>query len=675
MPPITPKKVCTAESERIGREFIDSWSHYISLLDGGTEQDILSLLDLLEKVRFDWQKSEAECKRYKSKIVVLEKAVNEVKAKNESLNDLLRNCQSQLSHLSNTKRDVEEELSEYKHRFEQLRNVLKSNDQTLISEGLLAVINGTQQKRNSPASREHSNFDKRNTSGTGRIRYTIDEEDEKQETGEASTIESTQSDIDYDKTAESLDSSFDHISGTSNRHARKRRSRSQNPDGTRTIVRFGNSVLKEEAEIESTPSKRSRNDEIVTTIRIDPSGKPSGTVSIRRSMNRSMSESTLVEKKEKVLMKPKAMTPHYAAGRSTYDLRSPHAFAGSWTRGQDIERRAHRVTTFFPVFEACDVCSKRFGITAQNALKCVDCNVRFHRHCQSRAPMPCVPKVVMPKTPSKQKCALVHYCPEAHPFIPPILIHCIVALERDRLNKEGIYRLPGSDTAVAKLYQEFMSSRVVPNLADVETENITGCIKKFLKELRDSLIPSTSYDDFIRAIEANDEQEIICNIFDLPAPNRDTLAYFILHLQKVAKNASHNKMPFENLARVLSPTVIGYSKLVTPCVENVNELNRNQYMILLRLLKLPSEFYMRFIENNMSAVLAAEARTPGSKTALLTVTPTKPPSTSSRRGLNNNTTLIELQPSHEKSANSSPLIQPLSMASSTMRGISFKPAC
>jgi hypothetical protein len=79
----------------------------------------------------------------------------------------------------------------------------------------------------------------------------------------------------------------------------------------------------------------------------------------------------------------------------------------------------------------------------------------------------------------------------------------------------------------------------------------------------------------------------------------------------------------------------------------------------------------------MSAVLAAEARTPGSKTALLTVTPTKPPSSaSSRRGCNNNTTLIELQSGNttHKSANNSPLIQPLSMASSTMRGISFKPA-
>uniref|UniRef100_A0AC34FEQ1 Rac GTPase-activating protein 1 n=1 Tax=Panagrolaimus sp. ES5 TaxID=591445 RepID=A0AC34FEQ1_9BILA len=667
MPPTAApsKKLCTTESESIGREFIDNWSHYISLLETNSERDVLELLALLESVRVKWQQSEAAANHYKDKLITSEDNNRKLVKENERLKFELLNCQSQLDHVQSIKHDVEKELDEYKNQWEKLRGIIKESDQSFIADGLLALMNNVQR----------SNSVRRNVTQevtTTRTHFETEDADE------VSTMESTQSDIDYDRTGDSLDSSFDHP----RRASRKRRSRSQAPEASRTTVRFGHSSIKEEPELESAPSKRSRNaedTEITATIRIDPSGqrKPSANVQIRRSMNRSMSESTLVEKREKIAMKPKAMTPHYAAGRSTYDLRSPYGFAGSWTRGQDIERRTHRVRTFIPVFEACDVCTKRFGITAQNALKCVDCNIRFHRHCQSRAPMPCVPKVPMPKTPSKQRCPLVQYCPDTHPYIPPIMIHCIVALERDRLTKEGIYRLPGADQAVAKLYQEFMSGRQVPNLSNVETENITGCLKKFLRELRDSLIPSTSYDDFIRAVEANDEQQLIQSIFELSAPNRDTLAYFVLHLQKVAKNSSHNKMPIENLARVLAPTVVGYSKLVTPCVENVNELNRNQYMILLRLLKIPSEFWSRFIENNMSAVLAAEARTPGSKTALLTVTPTKPSSSSSRRaGFNNNTTMMEFQSeeSTQKSANSSPLIQPLSMASSTMRGISFKPA-
>uniref|UniRef100_A0A914YAS2 Rac GTPase-activating protein 1 n=1 Tax=Panagrolaimus superbus TaxID=310955 RepID=A0A914YAS2_9BILA len=671
MPPTaaTSKKLCTTESESIGREFIDNWSHYISLLETNTEKDVLELLALLETVRVKWQQSEAAANHYKDKLITSEDNNKKLVKENERLKFELLNCQSQLDHVQSIKHDVEKELDEYKNQWEKLRSIIKESDQSFIADGLLAIMNNVQR----------SNSVRRNVTqeiATTRTQY---------ESEEVSTMESTQSDIDYDRTGDSLDSSFDHP----RRASRKRRSRSQAPESTRTNVRFGHSSIKEEPELESAPSKRSRNadddTEITATIRI-PSGrrKPSANINIRRSMNRSMSESTLVEKKEKIALKPKAMTPHYSAGRSTYDLRSPHGFAGSWTRGQEIERRTHRVRTFIPVFETCDVCTKRFGITAQNALKCVDCNIRFHRHCQSRAPMPCVPKVPMPKTPSKQKCPLVQYCPETHPYIPPIMIHCIVALERDRLTKEGIYRLPGADQAVGKLYQEFISERKVPNLSNVETENITGCLKKFLRELRDSLIPSTSYDDFIRAVEENDEQQIIKTIFDLPAPNRDTLAYFILHLQNVAKNSSHNKMPIQNLARVLAPTIVGYSKLVTPCVENVNELNRNQYMILYHLLKIPSEFWKRFIENNMGAVLAAEARMPGSQTPLLTVTPTKTQTSSStsRNGTpkmqkpknNNNQFHLEFEDTNLNTENCSPIIQPLSMASKTMRGINFKPA-
>uniref|UniRef100_A0A914P415 Rho-GAP domain-containing protein n=1 Tax=Panagrolaimus davidi TaxID=227884 RepID=A0A914P415_9BILA len=150
-------------------------------------------------------------------------------------------------------------------------------------------------------------------------------------------------------------------------------------------------------------------------------------------------------------------------------------------------------------------------------------------------------------------------------------------------------------------------------------------------------------------------------------------------------------MPAENLATVLAPTIIGHSNLVnTQTAEDSYKITTNQTVILLRLLKIPSEFWNRFIENNMSAVLAAEARTPGSRTALLSVTPTtqrkQPPTSTSSNSRNrtpkipaisnNNRFRLESQSSNTNAAaeNSSPLLQPLSMASKTMKGISFKPA-
>ena len=104
-----------------------------------------------------------------------------------------------------------------------------------------------------------------------------------------------------------------------------------------------------------------------------------------------------------------------------------------------------------------------------------------------------MPKIKSPKSPSKHKAALVSYCPNNHPYIPPILIRCVIALEQKHIDREGIYRLPGIDSAVTKLYDVLMSSRIAPELNNVETETLPGCIKKFLKELRVSLTRTLVY--------------------------------------------------------------------------------------------------------------------------------------------------------------------------------------
>ena len=46
-------------------------------------------------------------------------------------------------------------------------------------------------------------------------------------------------------------------------------------------------------------------------------------------------------------------------------------------------------------------------------------------------------------------------------------------------------------------------------------------------------------------------------VSELPLPNRDTLAYLIVHLQTIADNSIFNKMDKDNLAVIMGPTILG----------------------------------------------------------------------------------------------------------------------
>jgi hypothetical protein len=92
---------------------------------------------------------------------------------------------------------------------------------------------------------------------------------------------------------------------------------------------------------------------------------------------------------------------------------------------------------------------------------------------------------------------------------------------------------------------------------------------------------------------ADDEDRLAEAIGELPAPNRDTLAYLCLHLQKVAMNAAQNKMPVENLASCLCPTILGSSNEMNTLGysgSNDNPLKEValQRVVLERLLKMPT---------------------------------------------------------------------------------------
>jgi hypothetical protein len=91
-----------------------------------------------------------------------------------------------------------------------------------------------------------------------------------------------------------------------------------------------------------------------------------------------------------------------------------------------------------------------------------------------------------------------------------------------------------------------------------------------MMNFQEPLIPPLSWRQFVRAASASDGgQTLHAAIAELPMPQRDTLAFLCAHWQRVADCAAMNKMPRENLARCLAPTVVGFSS-EAPTMEQVN---------------------------------------------------------------------------------------------------------
>lgn len=121
-------------------------------------------------------------------------------------------------------------------------------------------------------------------------------------------------------------------------------------------------------------------------------------------------------------------------------------------------------------------------------------------------------------------------------MVPAILVHCINEIEARGLNEIGLYRISGSEMEVKELKQKLLRTRGTPNLKNVDIPTLTGVVKSFLRSLNESLIPHNTYKDLIASTNAKNTSDIspmIMQAFnELPQPNRDTLAFLMIHLKR-----------------------------------------------------------------------------------------------------------------------------------------------
>ncbi|XP_014236380.1 rac GTPase-activating protein 1-like [Trichogramma pretiosum] len=250
--------------------------------------------------------------------------------------------------------------------------------------------------------------------------------------------------------------------------------------------------------------------------------------------------------------------------------------------------------------EVCSPCGKRIGF-GKCVVKCRDCRALAHTQCRDLVPLPCVPTGNTP-TLRGATGTIADYTPMVSPMVPSLVVHCINEVELRGMSEQGLYRISGSVADVKALKEKFLKGRGAPNLSEVDIPTICSTLKDFLRSLKEPLITVGLWSDFVKAAAIRDPQDAETAMFqavsELPQPNRDTLAFLILHLQRVS-STPECKMPIGNLARVFGPTLVGYS-CSQPSNNTMLSETKNQSAVVECLLRMSSDYWAHFINSDQN---------------------------------------------------------------------------
>ncbi|XP_030374252.1 GTPase-activating protein RacGAP84C [Scaptodrosophila lebanonensis] len=235
---------------------------------------------------------------------------------------------------------------------------------------------------------------------------------------------------------------------------------------------------------------------------------------------------------------------------------------------------------------SCVHCKKRIRF-AGASLRCRACPLRCHTDCCHQLTINCIPQPLI----SSKRGHLSDYAPTVAPRVPALIVHCVTEIETRGLQQEGLYRVSSTKVKCKRLKQKFLRGKETPHLGSIDLHTLCCCIKDFLRELMRPLIPVCQRCDFIAAAQQRDpleaEEQVYQIMIDMLPAHRDTLAFLMLHWQRVARSPAV-KMSIVNIAVIFAPTIFDDFDL------NLNNVIVWQ-QVLRMLLQLPPSFWAQFL--------------------------------------------------------------------------------
>uniref|UniRef100_A0A0K0F027 Rac GTPase-activating protein 1 (inferred by orthology to a human protein) n=1 Tax=Strongyloides venezuelensis TaxID=75913 RepID=A0A0K0F027_STRVS len=198
------------------------------------------------------------------------------------------------------------------------------------------------------------------------------------------------------------------------------------------------------------------------------------------------------------------------------------------------------------ISESCDVCKKSITF-AKTKLRCLGCLVTVHEKCLHQVEEdPCFMrrrKDAKENESKNERHRITYFCPEiTEDFngycVPHIIQNCIHYLNENCLiNSADLYnksKLTSLEKSTSKDLLKSFHQRRLPDLSRYSPKCIAYTVLLFLSELSETLIPPSSYKEFIYFTSKDD---LLKAIKDLPLPNKHSLTLLILHWKKYIKRS------------------------------------------------------------------------------------------------------------------------------------------
>ncbi|XP_075301883.1 rac GTPase-activating protein 1 [Opisthocomus hoazin] len=534
------------------RSLYDQLIRQAEVLSEGNEFQFIRLAKNFEEYRRKLQEAEHELGRYKDLLMKTE-------AERSALDVKLKHARNQVDVEIKRRQKAEMDCEKLERQIQLIRELLMCDASGSIQlseeqKSALAFLNRPQAS----------------IGGSGNKRLsTIDESG------------SILSDISFDKTDESLDWDSSMVKAVRLKRRQKRRS-------SRQFIEGPPGPQKKTRSIGSTADQANESIVAKTTLMVPNDGGPIEAISTIQTVPYS-----LRSQRKSGPLQPWSSE----SSMGSKQLESKSETDGPCTPQSNGGVRLHEFvskTVIKP--ESCVPCGKRvkFG---KISLKCRDCRVVAHPECRDRCPLPCIPTLT--GTPVRiGEGTLMDFVPSTSPMIPSIIVHCVNEIEQRGMHETGLYRISGCDKTVRELKEKFLRAKNMPLLSKVDDIHaICGLLKDFLRSLKEPLLTFRLNKTFMEAAEILDEDNSIAAMYqavgELPRANRDTLAFLMIHLQRVAQSPE-TKMDISNLAKVFGPTIVAHA-VPDPDPMTLLQDTKRQPKVVERLLLLPMDYWSQLI--------------------------------------------------------------------------------